>query len=47
MSKYFYQIGRNFQQVAAYGDAVCDMVPCVLTKAMREAQPPRQLEFDA
>jgi hypothetical protein len=32
---------------AAYGDAVCDMVPCVLTKAMREAEPPRQLEFDA
>ncbi len=32
---------------AAYGDEVCDMVPCVLTKAMREAEPPRQLEFDA
>lgn len=32
---------------AAYGDAVCDMVPCVLTKAMREVEPPRQLEFDA
>jgi hypothetical protein len=32
---------------AAYGDAVCDMVPFVLTKAMREAQPPRQPEFDA
>jgi hypothetical protein len=32
---------------AAYGEAVCDMVPCVLTKAMREAEPPRQLEFDA
>jgi hypothetical protein len=32
---------------AAYGDAVCEMVPCVLTKAMREAEPPQQLEFDA
>jgi hypothetical protein len=32
---------------AAYGDTVCDMVPCVLTRAMREAETPRQLEFDA
>ena len=32
---------------AAYGEAVWDMVPCVLTKAMREAEPARQLEFDA
>jgi hypothetical protein len=32
---------------AAYGDTVCEMVPCVLTRAIREAEPPRQLEFDA
>jgi hypothetical protein len=32
---------------AAYGDEVCDMTPLVRTRAMRDAEPPRQLEFDA
>ena len=32
---------------AAYGDGVCDMMPSVRTRAMREAAEPRQLEFDA
>jgi hypothetical protein len=32
---------------AAYGDGVCDMTPFVRTRAMREAEEPRQLEFDA
>ena len=32
---------------AAYGDEVCDMTPFVRTRAMREAEEPRQLEFDA
>ena len=32
---------------AAYGDGVCDMTPFVRTRASREAEGPRQLEFDA
>jgi len=32
---------------AAYGDEVCDMTPFVRKRAMREAEEPRQLEFDA
>jgi len=32
---------------AAYGDEVSDMTPSVRTRVMREAEEPRQLEFDA
>ena len=32
---------------AAHGDGVCDMTPFVRTREMREAELPRQLEFDA
>jgi hypothetical protein len=32
---------------AAHGEAMCDMTPFVRTGTMREAEEPRQLEFDA
>jgi hypothetical protein len=32
---------------AAYGDEVCDMTPFVRTRAIREAEEPIQLVFDA